>query len=124
VPQSSKSSPRGKPSEPAQLYADFPLFPHAAGRWGEESKKMAGRHVTINAQLRRIEHLLNWLRINGRRGLGFYTLRHVFETIAGESQDRILANSATAVALPLHTPRCSRRMITRIRMIVPSAPLG
>jgi integrase len=33
--------------------------------------------------------LLKRLGINGRKGLGFYTLRHVFETIGGEAKDQI-----------------------------------
>jgi integrase len=33
--------------------------------------------------------LLRQLGINGRKGLGIYTLRHCFETVAGESKDQI-----------------------------------
>jgi integrase len=33
--------------------------------------------------------LLKALHINGRKGLGFYTLRHVFETVGGESKDQV-----------------------------------
>ena len=33
--------------------------------------------------------LLRRLGINGRKGLGFYTLRHVFETVGGGAKDQI-----------------------------------
>jgi integrase len=33
--------------------------------------------------------LLHRLGINGRKGRGFYTLRHVFETIGGEAKDQV-----------------------------------
>jgi integrase len=33
--------------------------------------------------------LLRKLGINGRKGLGFYTFRHVFETIGGEAKDQV-----------------------------------
>jgi integrase len=41
----------------------------------------------------RFRKLLKMLGINGRRGLGFYTLRHVFETIGGESRDQVAVNA-------------------------------
>lgn len=37
--------------------------------------------------------VLRALNINGRKGLGFYTMRHNFETIAGESRDQIAVNA-------------------------------
>lgn len=37
--------------------------------------------------------LLKKLNINGRRGLGFYTLRHVFETVSGEAKDQIATDA-------------------------------
>jgi integrase len=36
--------------------------------------------------------LLNALGINGRKGLGFYTLRHVFRTVADEARDQPAAD--------------------------------
>ena len=59
----------------------------------QESKKTAGRYVTINALSRRFELLIKRLGIHRRRGLGFYTLRHVFETIGGESRDQVSVNA-------------------------------
>ncbi len=59
----------------------------------QPSKRTPGRYVTINALSRRFESLTRQLGINGRKGLGFYTLRHVFETIAGESRDQVAVNA-------------------------------
>lgn len=59
----------------------------------QESKTTEGAHVTINSLSRRFESLLHELKINGRRGLGFYTLRHVFETIGGECRDQVAVNA-------------------------------
>jgi integrase len=49
--------------------------------------------VPIDAISGRFAKLLHLLRINGRRGLGFYTLRHCFETYAGESKDQIAVDA-------------------------------
>ncbi|REJ82666.1 MAG: hypothetical protein DWQ29_12830 [Planctomycetota bacterium] len=53
----------------------------------------SGKLVPIDALSQRFANLLGKLKINGRRGLGFYTLRHVFETIAGESRDQVAVNA-------------------------------
>ncbi len=52
-----------------------------------------GRFVTINSLSRRFESILEKLNITGRRGVNFYTLRHVFETQAGESRDQVAVDA-------------------------------
>ncbi|MDP1797626.1 MAG: site-specific integrase [Planctomycetaceae bacterium] len=59
----------------------------------QQSKTNENRQVCINAIARRFEALIRALKIDGRRGLGFYTLRHVFETVAGESRDQVSVDS-------------------------------
>ncbi|NQT12066.1 MAG: tyrosine-type recombinase/integrase [Planctomycetes bacterium] len=49
--------------------------------------------VPIDALSPKFAKLLRELKINGRRGLGFYTLRHCFETQAGESRDQIAVDA-------------------------------
>ncbi len=49
--------------------------------------------VAIDALSQRFARILKHLRINGRSGRGFYTLRHCFETYAGASQDQVAIDS-------------------------------
>lgn len=59
----------------------------------QASQSTAGRHVAINPLSRRFEMLLKRLKLDGRRGRGFYTLRHCFETFAGESRDQVAVDA-------------------------------
>lgn len=44
-------------------------------------------HVPIDAISGKFKRILLKLKINGRKGLGFYTFRHCFQTYGGESKD-------------------------------------
>ena len=52
-----------------------------------------GKFVTVNSLSRRFELILDKLEIDTRRGVNFYTLRHVFETQAGESRDQVAVDA-------------------------------
>lgn len=62
---------------------------------GQETEAEAGPEVLIPIDTlgQRFINLLHKLRINGRRGLGYYTLRHCFETYAGESKDQVAVDA-------------------------------
>jgi len=49
--------------------------------------------VRVDPLGQRFTKVLRRLKINGRRGLGLYTCRHVFETVAGESRDQPAVDS-------------------------------
>ena len=60
----------------------------AGNRWVriQESTKDK-KPFPIDALSQKFSKLLKLLKINGRRGLGFYTLRHVFQTVGGDAKD-------------------------------------
>ncbi len=59
----------------------------------DEKKKGLKPSVPIDALSGQFGKLLESLHINGRRALGFYTLRHCFETFGGECKDQVAVDA-------------------------------
>ena len=66
-------------------------------RMGEAKEAPEGKEqppaVPIDVLSREFAKILRKLKINGRRGLGFYALRHCFQTYAGECKDETAISS-------------------------------
>ena len=84
---------RPQPVDPAD--ADLCFLTSRGRRWVrvQPTKSNSDKFVAIDALSQRFAKLLKKLDINGRKGLNFYTLRHVFESIGGESKDQVAVNS-------------------------------
>ncbi len=84
---------RPKPADPNE--SDLVFLTVQGHRWvhAVPSGKSDGRWTTRNTLADRFRKLLGRLVINGRKRLGFYALRHCFETEAGESRDQAVVNA-------------------------------
>jgi integrase len=84
---------RAKPKESAD--DDLCFVTIQGNRWVRVKPGIdnPARYSKVDAVGRRFSALLTKLGINGRHRLGFYALRHVFETIAGESTDQVAVNA-------------------------------
>lgn len=84
-----------RPKAAAKDDADCVFLTYRGNRWvriNEERTTDADGNevikvVPIDALSQRFGKLLRKLKINGRRGLGIYTLRHTFQTIGGDAKD-------------------------------------
>ena len=75
--------------------ADLCFLTVQRNRWVRTTPSENSKHgfITVNTIAGRFGALLHKLEVNGRKGLGFYTLRHTFETQAGESKDQVAVDA-------------------------------
>ena len=66
----------------------------------------------ISQEMRKV---MNALHINGRKGLGFYTLRHTFRTVADESKDQPAVDFIMGHEVP-HMSAVYRETISDLRL--------
>lgn len=83
---------RKRPKDPAD--AGIVFLTHGRERWMRVRKgETADTYHHVNALSQRFAYVLKRLKINGRAGLNFYTLRRQFEIVAGESKDQVAVDA-------------------------------
>jgi integrase len=73
------------------------------------------KELTGSPMCFQVKQLLRKLDINGRRGLGFYTLRHTFRTVADESKDQPAVDFIMGHEVP-HMSAVYRETISDVRL--------
>ena len=79
---------KARPKPATREEAGLCFLTGRGNRWvrTQQSRK-TDRLIPLDALSQKFAKLLKKLEINGRQGLGFYTLRHVFQTVGGDAKD-------------------------------------
>jgi integrase len=73
------------------------------------------KEIADSPLAKEVAKLLRALGINGRKGLGFYTLRHTFRTVADEARDQPAADFVMGHEVP-HMSTVYRETISDARL--------
>jgi integrase len=82
--QALKDALAARPEPKKAEYAELVFLTRIGQPWD--------KGTSANPVSEETKKLLNRLGVNGRKGLGFYTLRHVFRTVADEARDQPAAD--------------------------------
>ena len=86
---------------------------------GDKPNKGMKPATPIDSVNLRFRQLLKELNLNGRKGLGFYTLRHVFETFGGEAKDQVAVDAIMGHVDPSMGANCRHHISDdRLRAVV------
>src|SRR5262245_60866646 len=99
---------RKEPKDPAG--AGLVFITKYGAAWHRDEGALGNRPISLETA-----KLLRKLGINGRKGLGFYTLRHTFRTIADEAKDQPAADYIMGHEVP-HMSSVYRERISDDRL--------
>ncbi|HJT78603.1 MAG TPA: tyrosine-type recombinase/integrase [Gemmataceae bacterium] len=99
---------RPRPKDPAA--AGLVFITKYGGAWHRDTGAMGNRPISLETG-----KLLKALGINGRKGIGFYTLRHTFRTVADEAKDQPAADYIMGHEAP-HMSSIYRETISDARL--------
>jgi integrase len=108
--QALKDALAGRPDAKDLADAGLVFITKYGAAWHRDTGKLGNRPISLETG-----KLLKRLGINGRKGLGFYTLRHTFRTVADEAKDQPAADYIMGHEVP-HMSSVYRETISDERL--------